>query len=58
MSGTPGDKVRDPHPTDEEHYDRIPAPGGDRAPHDDIGPNPGKHNGTAQPKPDYGNSNS
>lgn len=44
---------RDPHPSDEEHYDRRPHPGGARPPKDDIGPNSGIHDGTPEPKPDY-----
>jgi hypothetical protein len=40
--------VADPHPSDEEHYDRIPRPGGTNPPErPSIGPNPGRHDGAA-----------
>jgi len=43
--------VADPHPSNEDHFDRQRHPGGDHAPHDDIGPNSYEHDGTAPPKP-------
>ncbi|WIJ24721.1 hypothetical protein [Devosia sp. RR2S18] len=39
--------VADPHPSNEEHYDRQRRPGGDDAPRNDLGPNDGIHNGYA-----------
>lgn len=42
----------DPHPANEERYDRIPRPGG--TPHregKDIGPNNAEHDGRPQPRP-------
>lgn len=52
-SGTapPERDVADPHPATEEHYDRQKSPGGARPPRTDIGPNTGKHDGSAPPKP-------
>jgi hypothetical protein len=41
----------DPHPSDEEHYDRIEWPGGARPLGKDIGPNPAVHTGRPEPKP-------
>lgn len=52
--GTAANDVADPHPSDEEHYDRNARPGGAEpptGPRPDIGPNPHAHNGTAPPKP-------
>jgi hypothetical protein len=43
--------VADPHPSDEEHYDQIPHPGGAPAVGKDIGPNPAAHDGTPKPRP-------
>jgi hypothetical protein len=43
--------VADPHPANEEGYDRKPRPGGAAPPRDDIGPNSGRRDGTAPPKP-------
>jgi hypothetical protein len=55
MSPTPKDRqVSDPHPHNEQHYDRMPHPGGAHPPHD-IGPNDAIHTGKAPPKPPYGN---
>jgi hypothetical protein len=43
--------VADPHPATEQHYDRQERPGGANPPRKDIGPNSGKHDGKAPPKP-------
>jgi len=44
--------VADPHPADEEDYDRIPRPGGAHPPKDEIlRVNPGVHDGKAPPRP-------
>ena len=43
--------VADPHPSTEQHYDRIKGPGGANPPKKDLGPNPSIHNGTAPPRP-------
>ena len=43
--------VADPHPANEDHYDRQEKPGGANPPRDDIGPNSGKHDGKAKPPP-------
>ncbi|HLV84116.1 MAG TPA: hypothetical protein VKY62_10105 [Devosia sp.] len=43
--------VADPHPANEDHYDRQEKPGGSDAPRDDIGPNSYKHDGNAPPRP-------
>lgn len=43
--------VADPHPANEKNYDRQERPGGLRAPRHDIGPNSGKHDGEAPPRP-------
>lgn len=40
----------DPHPSREEHYDRIPNPGGVKPKGKDIGPNPAVHDGKQPPK--------
>jgi hypothetical protein len=52
-SGTapPERDVADPHPADEEGFDRQEQPGGTNPPRNDIGPNSGKHDGTAKPPP-------
>lgn len=51
-AGTSGNKdVADPHPAGEEDYDKIPRPGGSRAPRDDIGANSYTHDGKAPPRP-------
>lgn len=42
----------DPHPSREEHYDRIPHPGGVPSRVKDIGPNPAVHDGSPQSGPD------
>lgn len=49
----PGRDVADPHPSDEEHYDRVPHPGGSHAPSEPrvIGPNPHIHDGSPPPRP-------
>ena len=44
--------VADPHPANEEKYDRIRHPGGANPPKNDLGPNPAIHDGTAPPRPD------
>jgi len=44
----------DPHPSNEEHYDRQERPGGARPPRDDIGPNDAVHDGRPQPREDKG----
>ena len=51
--GTAGkNDVYDPHPSNEEHYDRSPRPGGDgRIEERDIGPNNAVHDGHPKPKP-------
>ena len=50
-SGTgPGD-VADPHPANEEHYDRQRRPGGAKPSSDPIGPNDAAHDGTAARRP-------
>ena len=43
--------VADPHPANEEDYDKIPHPGGANPPRGDIGPNSYAHNGKAPPRP-------
>lgn len=48
---TPDRDVADPHPATEEDFDRQERPGGARPPRRDIGPNSGKHDGTAPPRP-------
>lgn len=42
----------DPHPSNEEPYDRQERPGGTRPPRDDIGTNPAVHDGHKQKRPD------
>ncbi|MBF0677940.1 MAG: hypothetical protein IR164_03240 [Devosia sp.] len=45
--------VADPHPTEEEDYDKIPHPGGANPPKDKgIGPNSYAHDGKAAPLSD------
>lgn len=45
------DKVSDPHPSDEEHYDEKPHPGGANPPPDDArDPNDAVHDGKQNPK--------
>lgn len=53
--GVPADdKVADPHPATEEHYDRIPHPGGANPPKEPrVGPNSYAHDGTSPPRPNY-----
>ena len=41
----------DPHPSNEEHYDRQTRPGGAKSPRDDIGTNPAVHDGHPQKRP-------
>jgi hypothetical protein len=43
-------KDHDPHPSDEEHYDEKPHPGGAHPPTRDIGPNDAIHDGKIHPK--------
>jgi hypothetical protein len=43
--------VADPHPSTEEHYDRIRRPGGANPPKKDLGPNPSIHNGKPEKRP-------
>lgn len=44
--------VADPHPATEEHYDKIPHPGGKHPPDaHEIGPNSYAHDGKAPPRP-------
>ena len=44
--------VADPHPSDEEHYDREARPGGTKGiKGPDIGPNDAAHDGKAPPRP-------
>jgi hypothetical protein len=51
-SGTsPTRDVSDPHPANEEHYDRQKHPGGARPPKQHIGPNDAKHDGRPAPRP-------
>jgi hypothetical protein len=56
-TAAPGVDVADPHPSDEEHPYREQGRGGASTPsdvpigNDDIGPNPGRHNGKAPPRP-------
>lgn len=52
MSPTPN-RPTDPHPANEEHYDRQERPGGSHPPHGgyDIGPNDREHDGKSPPKP-------
>jgi len=42
---------KDPHPSDEEHYDQTPRPGGAKPLGKDIGPNPSVHDGKPKPMP-------
>lgn len=46
-------EVADPHPSNEEHYDRIRHPGGAKPPNEtrDLGKNTWAHEGTPQPRP-------
>lgn len=46
------EREHDPHPSNEEHYDRQERPGGARPPRDGIGTNPAVHDGKAPPRPD------
>ena len=52
MTNTPK-RPRDPHPSDEEHFDRQERPGGANPPQGgaDIGPNDRVHDGKSPPKP-------
>lgn len=43
--------VSDPHPANEEHYDRQQRPGGARPPKGDFGPNDAIHDGRPRPRP-------
>jgi hypothetical protein len=48
--GTSPDRdVSDPHPANEEKYDRQKRPGGARPPKKDLGPKDAIHNGKAPP---------
>ena len=47
----PGRDVADPHPETEEGFHHNQKPGGANPPRHDIGPNPGKHDGKAPPRP-------
>ena len=50
--GTGKRDVFDPHPSNEEHYDRIPRPGGDdHVEERDIGPNNAVHDGEQKKRP-------
>jgi hypothetical protein len=40
-----GERVEDPHPSNEEHYNRERRPGGANPPKKDLGPNPHIHTG-------------
>lgn len=46
------DKVSDPHPSDENHYDRNTRPGGAKPPSDRVEPNDAMHDGKQHPKGD------
>lgn len=49
--GTGNPDVADPHPSNEERYDRKPHPGGTRPPKGpDIGPNSYAHDGKLKPR--------
>jgi hypothetical protein len=48
-TGTPD--VADPHPANEEHYDKKVRPGGANPPARDLGPNDAIHNGKAPRRP-------
>lgn len=50
------EREHDPHPSNEEHYDRQERPGGARPPRNDIGANDAIHDGEPQPKPDNAES--
>lgn len=43
---------KDPHPANEEKYDRQRHPGGANPPRNDLGPNNAIHDGTPKPRPD------
>lgn len=43
--------VADPHPSNEEHYDRQEHPGGARPPTKDLGPNDAIHDGEPAKRP-------
>jgi hypothetical protein len=43
--------VSDPHPSNEEHYDRQKRPGGANPPKKDLGPNDAIHEGHARRPP-------
>jgi hypothetical protein len=51
--GSGSEAVADPHPSTEEHYDRIRHPGGAKPPNEthDVGQNTWAHDGTPQPRP-------
>jgi hypothetical protein len=44
--------VADPHPSTEEHYDRVRHPGGAHPPRKDLSTSVGRHDGSAPPPPD------
>ena len=46
----PGNKVSDPHPSDESHYDEHGRPGGEKPPADRVEPNDAIHDGHQHPK--------
>lgn len=50
-SGTGPHDVADPHPANEEHYDREQNPGGADPPNKDLGPNDAIHDGKPQKRP-------
>lgn len=50
-SGTGPNDVADPHPSNEEHYDREKRPGGAHPPAKDLGTNDAIHDGKAKRRP-------
>jgi hypothetical protein len=48
----PGTPVSDPHPSTEEHYDRIPHPGGTHTPPDEKTETAVNPSGKPRKKPD------
>lgn len=44
------DKVSDPHPSDENHYDEQGRPGGSKPPKHGVEPNDAIHDGHQHPK--------
>ena len=49
--GTGGKAVADPHPSNEEHYDRIRHPGGAHPPKKDLSTAVSRHDGEPPPRP-------